>query len=71
MKSGTIGYIVGAVAVLAIGSYFIFRPPVDREKFANEKTLQGFAYPAPAGGGRKSRKNKKSKVGSKKRRFKE
>jgi hypothetical protein len=66
MKSGTIGYIVGGVALLAIGSYFMFRPPVDREKFANEKTLQGFAYPAAAGG-RKSRKNKKSKVGSKKR----
>jgi len=67
MKSGTIGYIVGGVALLAIGSYFMFRPPVDHEKFANERTLQGIAYPAAAGGGRKSRKNKKSKVGSKKR----
>lgn len=67
MKSGTIGYIVGAVAVLAIGSYFIFRPPVDREKLAREYAAQGIAYPA-AGGGRKSRKNKKSNVGSKKRR---
>jgi hypothetical protein len=68
MNSGTIGYIVGGVALLAIGSYFMFRQPFDSEKFANERTLQGIAYPAPAGGGRKSRKNKKSKVGSKKRR---
>jgi len=67
MKSGTIGYIVGGVALLAIGSYFMFRPPVDHEKLAREYASQGIAYPAAAGG-RKSRKNKKSKIGSKKRR---
>jgi hypothetical protein len=66
MKSGTIGYIVGGVALLAIGSYFMFRPPVDREKIANEYASQGIAVPVAGGG--KSRKNKKSKVGSKKRR---